>query len=619
MPIQFPINTGEKEDHPERLLKLAGVNPKYFYTADELKLYENAINYLATLNDEQLAQLISLLGVDTDTFLYAGDAIPLGGMQTYVYAQKYKIDGDLRENLLSDTVTSAVVDPANPTFKRYDVFIVQDNGEGNPDTIEILSSEESENPIKPVPNLNYQLEISFARFSAGATEPDDYDANVVYKEHLPEEATITSDNGSVDPDSELLPISGSKSILCSTPPHETDTYFDLDTPEFTSDNKLLVFDLNLEETWPFLNRNRHTLDFYLWNEGRRFTGRVRVGSDFGFGFDGAVVNQVQKIAIRLSRFSGWSNKNTFDRIQMRHQRLNTKTYRIDNFEIVNSVETTVLNSILRTSQIPVNDGSNIEDSKVYLEADVDAAPTGSRPTKQADGSLVFETPAEVDLTGKEDKINKGAASGYAPLDATTKLAAAYLNIVNDLITGGVDKLLSAQQGVVLKSQIDAINTLLTSNDVNLDTVQEIVDAIKAIQDSFDVILVNDLTTGGTLKALTAEMGKTLKGLIDSLTSVVALNTAKTTNKEAQTGTGTVFVLTNQEGILSNMGAANSTETYTTTGTVLNAYDRKLINAASEPVITGATKIKGHDFIADTDMYMTAWYNGNRVEFWFEEI
>lgn len=104
---------------------------------------------------------------------------------------------------------------------------------------------------------------------------------------------------------------------------------------------------------------------------------------------------------------------------------------------------------------------------------------------------------------------KGAPGGYAPLDEFTKLAAQYLNIVNDLVTGGATALLSAEQGKVLQTQVNAINTLLTSDNVNLDTVQELVDAIETVQISLSTILVNDLTTGGTTKALTAEMGKLL--------------------------------------------------------------------------------------------------------------
>jgi hypothetical protein len=89
-----------------------------------------------------------------------------------------------------------------------------------------------------------------------------------------------------------------------------------------------------------------------------------------------------------------------------------------------------------------------------------------------------------------------------------------------LVTGGATALLSAEQGKVLQTQVSAINTLLTSDNVNLDTLQELVDAIETVQLSLGSILVNDLTTGGTTKALTAEMGKTLKGLIDGLLAQV---------------------------------------------------------------------------------------------------
>jgi hypothetical protein len=101
-----------------------------------------------------------------------------------------------------------------------------------------------------------------------------------------------------------------------------------------------------------------------------------------------------------------------------------------------------------------------------------------------------------------------------------------LNVINDLVTGGIYDFLSAEQGKVLKTQIDNINILLASDNVNLDNVQELVDAIETVQLSLSTILVNDLTTGGTTKALTAEMGKTLKGLIDGLVVPMATDTVR---------------------------------------------------------------------------------------------
>lgn len=134
-----------------------------------------------------------------------------------------------------------------------------------------------------------------------------------------------------------------------------------------------------------------------------------------------------------------------------------------------------------------------------------------------------------DISEKEDVSNKGIANGYVPLNSTIKIAAEYLSIVNDLVTGGETSLASAETVKTLKSQINAINTLLTSDNVNLDTVQEIVDAIETVQISLSTILVNDLTTGGTAKALTAEMGKSLKGLIDTITTTVSGKQASLTD------------------------------------------------------------------------------------------
>ncbi|MBP4140168.1 hypothetical protein, partial [Flavobacterium geliluteum] len=110
-----------------------------------------------------------------------------------------------------------------------------------------------------------------------------------------------------------------------------------------------------------------------------------------------------------------------------------------------------------------------------------------------------------------------------------KIAGQYLNIVNDVITGGTTSLLSAEQGKILQSRIDAINVILTSDNINLDTVQELVDAIETVQLSLNTILVNDLTTGGTTKALTAEMGKLLQtNKVDKVAGERLINAAEIT-------------------------------------------------------------------------------------------
>jgi hypothetical protein len=114
---------------------------------------------------------------------------------------------------------------------------------------------------------------------------------------------------------------------------------------------------------------------------------------------------------------------------------------------------------------------------------------------------------------KEDKSKKGQANGYVPLNNFTKILPLYLSIIDNLVTGGSDNLLSAEQGKLLQNQINSINTLLNSDNINLDTIQEIVNAIEDFENSIDTLLVNDLVTGGATKALTAEMGVELSARI----------------------------------------------------------------------------------------------------------
>lgn len=123
--------------------------------------------------------------------------------------------------------------------------------------------------------------------------------------------------------------------------------------------------------------------------------------------------------------------------------------------------------------------------------------------------IVYEV-VEISLPLKEDKNQKGVANGYVPLNEFTKIALQYLNVVNNLVDGGTNSLLTAEQGKQLQLQVSAIQNILFSDNVNLDTIQEIVDALETVQSYIDTILVNDLTTGGTTKALTAEMGKLLQ-------------------------------------------------------------------------------------------------------------
>lgn len=98
-------------------------------------------------------------------------------------------------------------------------------------------------------------------------------------------------------------------------------------------------------------------------------------------------------------------------------------------------------------------------------------------------------------------------------------------IVDNVTDTSTDKPLSANQGKVLKTLIDGVTALLQSNDVDLDTVQEIVAYIKSNKTLIDSVttskvsvsdIIDNLTSSISNKPLSAKQGYVLKGLIDGL-------------------------------------------------------------------------------------------------------
>ena len=103
--------------------------------------------------------------------------------------------------------------------------------------------------------------------------------------------------------------------------------------------------------------------------------------------------------------------------------------------------------------------------------------------------------------------------------------------VNGLINTAIQALKTGDIATLqnsLSSLQTTVNNFLTGepDDGTIDRLSELVNAINANKDSIDALvadhvkkteIINDLTTGGTDKVLSAEQGKALKALIDNLT------------------------------------------------------------------------------------------------------
>jgi len=67
------------------------------------------------------------------------------------------------------------------------------------------------------------------------------------------------------------------------------------------------------------------------------------------------------------------------------------------------------------------------------------------------------------------------------------------DIVDNLTSTGTDVPLSANQGKILKGLIDSINTLLTSDNIDLDTLQEVVDYIETNRSTLNSLSISNIS------------------------------------------------------------------------------------------------------------------------------
>ena len=167
--------------------------------------------------------------------------------------------------------------------------------------------------------------------------------------------------------------------------------------------------------------------------------------------------------------------------------------------------------------------------------------------------------------------------------------------MDNVTSTSADVPLSANQGKVLKDLIDNINTLLTSDNVDLDSLQEVVDYIEANRSS-----LNTLSISNIVKLQTALDGKqateTGKGLSTNDFTTALLNKLNgiaagaevNVNADWSATTGDAEIL-NKPTDITQLGSHNVTE--------LNDVN----SAGSGYIITNAerTKLTGIDVNATT--------------------
>ena len=161
----------------------------------------------------------------------------------------------------------------------------------------------------------------------------------------------------------------------------------------------------------------------------------------------------------------------------------------------------------------------------------------------------------------------------------------HADVVNNVISTAIDVPLSAAQGKVLKDLIDAINTLLTSDNTDLDSLQEVVDYIETNRTNLEALGISNIT--GLQAALdlkqNTEAGKglsandftlALKNKLDG----IAQNAEVNVNADWAASTGDAQIL-NKPTDLTNLGIHDVTEL------------RDVTSTGSGDIITGPERIK----------------------------
>ena len=215
------------------------------------------------------------------------------------------------------------------------------------------------------------------------------------------------------------------------------------------------------------------------------------------------------------------------------------------------------------------------------------------------------------------------------LNSLDENALLHSDVADSLDNEGTDVPLSANQGKVLKGYVDTINTLLTSDNVSLDTLQEVVDFIEANRDSLDNLAINNIA--GLQEALNskqnAEEGKGLSAndftdlLLQKLQNIAAEAEVNVQSDWTEAETTSDAFIQNKPTDVTDLSLHNVTELADIndpgSGSIITGVERDLIAAIADTgsgsIITGDERTKLSSIVVNTtDRIVTVGQNSLTV-------
>ncbi len=212
----------------------------------------------------------------------------------FVFAQVYRFNGIVTENLVTDTIR---LDPAPTTtnFKRFDVIVFNDNF-----TFSVVKGDEGLNPAIPKIDIKTQIQLTVILVEANTTEPSYLTKQLMYDEGLglPTEFAATKTGTSITIGSTEQYSSGTKSIKVANPINSDVLFLDKGTTFNSLDVDTISFKVK--------NVTAGNWRFYLYSYNSiggfyQGTATIKNGS---YGYNSNNITDWQTIIVPRSKILG---------------------------------------------------------------------------------------------------------------------------------------------------------------------------------------------------------------------------------------------------------------------------------------------------------------------------
>lgn len=269
-------------------IPVAEINKFTDANANEIKAVVNGLDDSVTLNASEIAILKNYSSQGPNELIEKGFNHDVN-FDWFVFAQVYRFNGIITENLVTDTIT---LDPAPTTlnFRRFDVIVFNDNF-----TFSVVKGTEGLSAAIPKIDIKTQIQLTVILVEYGTTEPSYLTKQLMYDEGigLPAEFAATKTGASITIGSTEQSSSGTKSIKVANPANADVLFLDKNATFSSLDVDTITFKVK--------NLTAGNWRFYLYSYnsiGAFYQGTVMI-RDGRYGYSSSNITDWQTIIVPM--------------------------------------------------------------------------------------------------------------------------------------------------------------------------------------------------------------------------------------------------------------------------------------------------------------------------------